>query len=113
LNCLKPTPFLSHSALFTLINKDGEQIQEYLYNPTGKIVSSYWHRSNMDVNKSYSKNLFLKLRTIIIGIKLRSSVVLLVFFNYNSFNSCFSDKLGNLTVALGVAGAGIALHFKK
>jgi hypothetical protein len=24
----------------------------------------------------------------------------------------FSDKLGNLTVALGVAGAGIALHFK-
>jgi hypothetical protein len=27
------------------------------------------------------------------------------FFNYNSFNSCFSDKLGNLTVALGVAGA--------
>jgi hypothetical protein len=25
----------------------------------------------------------------------------------------FSDKLGNLTVALGVAGAGIALHFKK
>jgi hypothetical protein len=35
-----------------------EQIQEYLYNPTvGKIVLSYWHRSNMDVNKSYSKNL--------------------------------------------------------
>jgi hypothetical protein len=32
----------------------------------------------------------------------------LVIFNYNSFNSCFSDKLGNLTVALGVAGAGIA-----
>jgi hypothetical protein len=31
----------------------------------------------------------------------------LVIFNYNSFNSCFSDKLGNLTVALGVAGAGI------
>jgi hypothetical protein len=33
----------------------------------------------MDVNKSYSKNLFLKLRTIIIGIKLRSSVVSLLF----------------------------------
>jgi F0F1-type ATP synthase assembly protein I len=66
----------------------------------------------MDVNKSYSKKSFLKLRTII-GIKLRNSVVSLVIFNYNSFNSCFSDKLGNLTVALGVAGAGIALHFKS
>jgi hypothetical protein len=53
------------------------------------------------------QKIFLKLRTIIIGIKLRSSVVSLVIFNYN-FNSCFSDKLGNLTVALGVAGAGIA-----
>jgi hypothetical protein len=56
-----------------------EQIQEYLYNPTvGKIVS-FLIGINMDVNKSYSKNLFLKLRTIIIG-RLRSSVVLLVIF---------------------------------
>jgi hypothetical protein len=90
-----------------------EQIQEYLYNPTvGKIVS-FLIGIAVDVNKSYSKKSFLKLRTIIIGIKLRNSVVSLVIFNYNSFNSCFSDKLGNLTVALGVAGAGIALHFKK
>jgi hypothetical protein len=92
-----------------------EQIQEYLYNPTvGKIVSFLigiaviWM-----LIKAIQKNLFSKLRTIIIGIKLRSSVVSLVIFNYNSFNSCFSDKLGNLTVVLGVAGAGIALHFKK
>jgi hypothetical protein len=65
----------------------------------------------MDVNKSYSKkSLFQKLRTII-GIKPRNSVVSLVF-NYNSFNSCFSDKLWEPD-RLGVAGAGIALHFKK
>jgi hypothetical protein len=80
LNCLKPTPsFLSHSALFTLINKDGKQIQ-YLYNPTvGKIVSFLigiaviWM-----LIKAIQKNLFLKLRTIIIGIK--HSVVSLVIF---------------------------------
>jgi hypothetical protein len=66
----------------------------------------------MDVNKSYSKKSFLKLRTIIIGIKLRSSVVYWFFLTI-TFNSCFSDKLGNLTVALGVAGAGIAFALKK
>jgi hypothetical protein len=54
-----------------------EQIQEYLYNPTvGKIVSFLigiaviWM-----LIKAIQKNLFSKLRTIIIGIKLRSSVV--------------------------------------
>jgi hypothetical protein len=52
-----------------------EQIQEYLYNPTvGKIVSFLigiaviWM-----LIKAIQKNLFLKLRTIIIGIKLSFS----------------------------------------
>jgi hypothetical protein len=41
-----------------------EQIQEYLYNPTvGKIGFFYWHRSNLDVNKSNSKESFRKLKT--------------------------------------------------
>jgi hypothetical protein len=36
-----------------------EQIQEYLYNPTvGKIVSFYWHRSNLMLIKAIQKNLF-------------------------------------------------------
>jgi hypothetical protein len=77
-----------------------EQIQEYLYNPTvGKIVSSYWHRSNMDVNKSYSKKSFSKIKDNNNRYKAKKfSSFIGYFFNYNSFNSCFSDKLGNLTV---------------
>jgi hypothetical protein len=65
----------------------------------------------MDVNKSYSKS-FLKLRTIT-GIKLRSSVVSLVVFNYNSNRLFFSDKLEEPTVALGVAGASIAFALQE
>jgi hypothetical protein len=89
-----------------------EQIQEYLYNPTGKIVSFLigiaviWM-----LIKAIQKNLFLKLRTIIIGIKLKFSSFIGYFLTIILLTVVFS-KLGNLTVALGVAGAGIALHFK-
>jgi hypothetical protein len=57
------------------------------------------------------KKSFLKLRTII-GIKKFSSFIG-YFLTIILLTVVFSDKLGNLTVALGVAGAGIALHFKS
>jgi hypothetical protein len=57
-----------------------EQIQEYLYNPTvGKIVSFfYWHRSNLMLIKALKES-FRKLKTTI-AIRLRNSVLSLVFF---------------------------------
>jgi hypothetical protein len=76
LNCLKPTlsPFPFPQRVVPLINKMEEQIQEYLQSTVGKICKlSYWHRNNMDVNKAIQKKSFLKLRTIIIGIKLKFS----------------------------------------
>jgi hypothetical protein len=46
----------------------------------------------MDVNKAIQK-IFSKIKDNNNRYKAKSSVVSLVIFNYNSFNSCFSDKL--------------------
>jgi hypothetical protein len=116
LNCLKPTlsPFLSHSALFTLINKDGRANSRIsLQSTVGKIVSFLIGIAVIWMLIKAIQKIFSKIKDNNNRYKAKSSVVSLVIFNYNSFNSCFSDKLGNLTVALGVAGAGIALHFKS
>jgi hypothetical protein len=103
LNCLKKItitiPFPQR--VVTLINnKMEEQIQEYLYNQVGKIVAFIGIAVIWMLIKQF-KNLFRKLKTIIIAIRLRNSVLSLVIFNNNSLTVIFSDKLGNLTVALG------------
>jgi hypothetical protein len=68
----------------------------------------------MDVNKSYSKNLLSKMKDNNNRYKAKKfSSFIGYFLTIILLTVVFSDKLGNLTVALGVAGAGIALHFKK
>jgi small-conductance mechanosensitive channel len=93
-----------------------EQIQEVLYNPTiGKIVSIFigvaiiWM-----IVKVLQKNLFSKIKDTdnryrakkfgtFIGYLLTIVLITIVF----------SDKLGGFTVALGVAGAGIAFALQE
>ncbi|MEO8254550.1 MAG: mechanosensitive ion channel domain-containing protein [Flavobacterium sp.] len=93
-----------------------EQIREFLFNPTiGKIatiiigIAIIWL-----IVKSLQKNLFSKIDNIdnrYRAKKLSSfvgyimTIVLLIVV--------FSDKLGGLTVALGVAGAGIAFALQE
>ena len=93
-----------------------EQIQEYLYNPTvGKIVSFFigiaviWM-----LIKAIQKNLFSKIKDNNNRYKAKKfSTFIGYFLTILLLTVIFSDKLGNLTVALGVAGAGIAFALQE
>ncbi|MEZ7498556.1 mechanosensitive ion channel family protein [Flavobacterium sp. Arc3] len=93
-----------------------EQIQEYLYNPTvGKIVSFFigiaviWMLIN-----AIQKNLFSKIKDNNNRYKAKKfSSFIGYFLTIILLTVIFSDKLGNLTVALGVAGAGIAFALQE
>ncbi|SEA28306.1 Mechanosensitive ion channel [Flavobacterium gillisiae] len=93
-----------------------EQIQEYLYNPTvGKIVSFFigiaviWM-----LIKAIQKNLFSKIKDNNNRYKAKKfSTFIGYFLTIILLTVIFSDKLGNLTVALGVAGAGIAFALQE
>jgi small-conductance mechanosensitive channel len=93
-----------------------EQIQEYLYNPTvGKIVSFLigiaviWM-----LIKAIQKNLFSKIKDNNNRYKAKKfSSFIGYFLTIILLTVVFSDKLGNLTVALGVAGAGIAFALQE
>lgn len=93
-----------------------EQIQEYLYSPTvGKIVTFFigvaviWmlikaiQRNLLSKIKDNNNHYKAKKFSSFIGYLL--TVILLTVV--------FSEKLGNLTVALGVAGAGIAFALQE
>ncbi|MDP1624067.1 MAG: mechanosensitive ion channel family protein [Bacteroidales bacterium] len=93
-----------------------EQIQEILFNPTiGKIVTVFigiaiiWL-----IVKAAQKRLFAKIRENDTRYKAKK------FSNFVGFlltivllTVVYSDKLGGLTVALGVAGAGIAFALQE
>lgn len=93
-----------------------EQIQEYLYNPTvGKIVTFLigvgviWVLINLLQKKLFTKiqdndNRY-KAKKISTFIGYLITIVFLTII--------FSDKLGGFTVALGVAGAGIAFALQE
>jgi small-conductance mechanosensitive channel len=93
-----------------------EQIQEYLYNPTvGKIVSFLigiaviWM-----LIKAIQKNLFSKIKDNNNRYKAKKfSSFIGYFLTIILLTVVFSDRLGNLTVALGVAGAGIAFALQE
>jgi small-conductance mechanosensitive channel len=93
-----------------------EQIQEYLYNPTvGKIVSFLigiaviWLLIN-----AIQKNLFSKIKDNDNRYKAKKfSSFIGYFLTILLLTIIFSDRLGNLTVALGVAGAGIAFALQE
>lgn len=93
-----------------------EQIQSYLYNPTvGKIVTFLigvaiiWILINL-----LQKRLFTKIKSNDNRYKAKKIIsfigyVLTIIF----LTIVFSDKLGGFTVALGVAGAGIAFALQE
>jgi small-conductance mechanosensitive channel len=93
-----------------------EQIQSYLYNPTvGKIVTFLigvaiiWILINL-----LQKKLFTKIKSNDNRYKAKKissfiGYVLTIIF----LTIVFSDKLGGFTVALGVAGAGIAFALQE
>jgi small-conductance mechanosensitive channel len=93
-----------------------EQIKEYLYNPTvGKIVSFLigiaviWLLIN-----AIQKNLFSKIKDNDNRYKAKKfSSFIGYFLTILLLTIIFSDRLGNLTVALGVAGAGIAFALQE
>jgi len=93
-----------------------EQIQEYLYNPTvGKIVTFLvgvaiiW----MIIN-ALQKKLFSKIKDNDNRYKAKKFSTFVGYFITIIFLTIvFSDKLGGFTVALGVAGAGIAFALQE
>ncbi|MDO9001281.1 MAG: mechanosensitive ion channel [Bacteroidota bacterium] len=93
-----------------------EQIQKFLFNPiVGRLATIFLGIAIIwIIIKALQKNLFSKLKdnenryrakkfSSFIGVTL--SILLLIIV--------FSDKLGGLTVALGVAGAGIAFALQE
>jgi small-conductance mechanosensitive channel len=93
-----------------------EQIQEYLYNPTvGKIVSFFIGLAVIwMLIKAIQKNLFSKITDNNNRYKAKKfSSFIGYFLTIVLLTVIFSDKLGNLTVALGVAGAGIAFALQE
>tara|TARA_R110000868_G_scaffold108031_7_gene295201 strand:+ start:9096 stop:9995 length:900 start_codon:yes stop_codon:yes gene_type:complete len=93
-----------------------EQIQEYLYNPTvGKIVTFLvgvaiiWM-----VIKALQKKLFSKIKDNDNRYKAKKFSTFVGYLITIIFLTVvFSDKLGGFTVALGVAGAGIAFALQE
>jgi small-conductance mechanosensitive channel len=93
-----------------------EQIQEYLYNPTvGKIVTLFIGIAVIWLLiKTIQKNLFSKIKDNNNRYKAKKfSSFIGYFLSLILLTLIFSDKLGSLTVALGVAGAGIAFALQE
>ncbi|MBC5838880.1 mechanosensitive ion channel family protein [Flavobacterium muglaense] len=93
-----------------------EQIQEYLYNPTvGKIVTFLVGVALIwTLIKVLQKRLFVKIQNNdnrYKAKKLSSFIGYLLTIVF--LTVVFSDKLGGFTVALGVAGAGIAFALQE
>lgn len=93
-----------------------EQIQKYLFNPTvGKIttviigIALIWL-----IIKTVQKNLFSKLNNNDNRYKAKKIGISIGYFlTIVLVTIVYSDKLGGLTVALGVAGAGIAFALQE
>lgn len=93
-----------------------EEIQKYLYNPTvGKIVTFLigvaviWM-----IIKAIQKNLFSKIKDNDNRYKAKKISTFIGYLATLIFLTViFSEKLGGLTVALGVAGAGIAFALQE
>lgn len=93
-----------------------EEIQKYLYNPTvGKIVTFLigvaviWM-----IIKAVQKNLFSKIKDNDNRYKAKKISTFVGYLVTVIFLTViFSEKLGGLTVALGVAGAGIAFALQE
>lgn len=93
-----------------------EEIQKYLYNPTvGKIVTFLigvaviWM-----IIKTVQKNLFSKIKDNDNRYKAKKISTFVGYLVTVIFLTViFSEKLGGLTVALGVAGAGIAFALQE
>lgn len=93
-----------------------EEIQKYLYNPTvGKIVTFLigvaviWM-----IIKAVQKNLFSKIKDNDNRYKAKKISTFIGYLATLIFLTViFSEKLGGLTVALGVAGAGIAFALQE
>jgi small-conductance mechanosensitive channel len=119
LNYLQKTAFqfLSHRELFIKsTNKMEEQIQQYLFNPTvGKIVTLFigiaiiWM-----LVKFIKRNVFSRIKDNDNRYRAKKFVTFFGYFlTILLLTIIFSDKLGGLTVALGVAGAGIAFALQE
>ncbi len=93
-----------------------EQIQKILFNPTvGKIVTIFigiaviWL-----IIKAIQKNFFSKIKDHDNRYKAKKFGSFIGYFlTFGLITVVYSDKLGGLTVALGVAGAGIAFALQE
>lgn len=93
-----------------------EQITAFLYNPiVGKISSLFIGIALIWILiKAIQKNLFSKIKDNNNRYKAKKfSSFIGYFLTLVLLTVIFSDKLGNLTVALGVAGAGIAFALQE
>jgi small-conductance mechanosensitive channel len=93
-----------------------EEIQKYLYNPTvGKIVTFLIGVAIIWILiKTIQKNLFSKIRDNDNRYKAKKISTFVGYLATVIFLTViFSEKLGGLTVALGVAGAGIAFALQE
>ncbi|MEO6290449.1 MAG: mechanosensitive ion channel domain-containing protein [Ginsengibacter sp.] len=93
-----------------------EQIQKFLFNPTvGKIVTIFIGIAIIwTIIKALQKNLFSKIKDGDNRYRAKKfSSFIGYFLAIILITVVFSDKLGGLTVALGVAGAGIAFALQE
>lgn len=93
-----------------------EQITAFLYNPiVGKIVTLFIGSALIWILiKAIQKNFFSKIKDNNNRYKAKKfSSFIGYFLTLVLLTVIFSDKLGNLTVALGVAGAGIAFALQE
>lgn len=93
-----------------------EQIQKWLYDPTiGKIVSIFIGITLIwIIVKTVQKNLFSKIKDNDNRYRAKKFVSFIGYFlTILLITIIFSDKLGGLTVAFGVAGAGIAFALQE
>lgn len=93
-----------------------EQIQQYLYNPTvGKIVTFLIGVAIIwTIINALQKRLFIKIKDNDNRYKAKKFSSFLGYLITIVFLTViFSDKLGGFTVALGVAGAGIAFALQE
>ena len=93
-----------------------EKINQLLYDPTiGKLATIFIGITVIwIIIKALQKNLVTKIKDIDNRYKVKKiSSVIGYFFTIVLLTVIFSDKLGGLTVALGVAGAGIAFALQE
>ncbi|SHJ81101.1 Small-conductance mechanosensitive channel [Arenibacter nanhaiticus] len=93
-----------------------EQIQKFLFNPTmGKITAIFIGTAIIWlIIKALQRNLFTKIKENDNRYRAKKfSNFIGYFFTIALITIIFSDKLGGLTVAFGVAGAGIAFALQE